>query len=46
MLEVFRWLGIEDAVWTPRASQRNDRLLDGEVVGNFLPGGAVARLRS
>jgi Transposase DDE domain len=24
-------------VWTPRASQRADRLLDGEVVGNFLP---------
>jgi hypothetical protein len=33
----FAGLGIEDAVWTPRASQRADRLLDGEVVGNFLP---------
>jgi hypothetical protein len=37
LLELFRWLGIEDAVWTPRVSRRNDRLLDGEVVGNFLP---------
>jgi transposase len=42
---LFRWfvgLGIEDLMWDPTTSSKNrDRLLDGEVAGRFLAGGAV-----